>query len=207
MDSVQMDIDDIKTELDNQGKDIPDFLTNFEYGYDKEKYVNFLGELAFKHTKELIQSAIKKVGFITAFNYAGGYSPKFYNYSGDVWDIELFYEIEHDTIQKWIDSKDQTELHNFLLDNFSSYDGFCSFIPNNIQSLLEETDSYKILVPILNFEISNIIKEKSDTDYYDDLKMDFQMELGESDMGDFLNEKSQELIHKIFKFREELGLI
>lgn len=83
--------------------------------------------------------------------------PKYYNYSDDV--IEFDMTIDTDWIASQFGKlRDDPEFKKFIKDNYSSYDGFISFMPNNIEEYAEileskSDDFWKIVSAIVSYMV------------------------------------------------------
>lgn len=101
--------------------------------FDNDKFMKALADLAngaiasdpYGHLEYLEQFGVLK---ITGRDI---YSPKFYNFSNDHLNIDV--EVADNCFSKVVKALkkvDQVEFENWLKDNFTSYDGFMSFVPN-----------------------------------------------------------------------------
>jgi hypothetical protein len=87
--------------------------------------------------KELQQEAkfIKSIKFTNTFS-----SPKEYNFSTDVIDFDI--EINQSKLKKVLKELEHNQdFKNFLKENYSSYDGFMSFTPNNYNEIKENIEN------------------------------------------------------------------
>lgn len=83
--------------------------------------------------------------------------PQFYNYSDDCIEFDMIIDTD------WIESqfgklRDDPEFKKFIKDNYSSYDGFISFMPNNIEEYAEileskSDDFWKIVSAIVSYMV------------------------------------------------------
>lgn len=72
---------------------------------------------------------------ILDMDYVGMASPKYYNYSTDKLNIDM--KLNLNNLKKYV--KDNKEDFNlYLKDNFTSYDGFTSFISNNYNEFVKD---------------------------------------------------------------------
>ena len=62
-------------------------------------------------------------------------SPHFYNFRTD--RLILSVNVDVDLLQGYAYSSHPIEFESYLKDNFTSYDGFISFVPNNLSDFLE----------------------------------------------------------------------
>ena len=96
----------------------------FWEGFNNNEYIKHIQEHAAlfydgKYTIEGINFTLK-LGEI--------YSPKYYNFNNDCIDIDI--EINKNDLLKFA-RKNKDAFNSYLKDNYSSYDGFSSFTPNN----------------------------------------------------------------------------
>ena len=68
--------------------------------------------------------------------YTSLYSPKYYNFSTDKISFEV--EVNLNELKKYCWVTCEKEFNDYLFKNWSSYDGFISFIPNNLSEYKEE---------------------------------------------------------------------
>ena len=113
-------------ETDDQGNELPvdynqaDFMASIASEYQKHNaYIK--SELA--------------IDFIKSINFTGGTnSPREYNFSTDTLDFEV--EINKTKLLQTLKNLEtDQEFSKYLKDNFTSYDGFMSFTPNNYHDL------------------------------------------------------------------------
>ena len=71
-------------------------------------------------------------------------SPREYNFTTDklVCDVE----IDLDKLRKYCYETNRTQFDNYLKENYSSYDGFISFIPNNVKEFEQEKDDTDVMI-------------------------------------------------------------
>lgn len=78
------------------------------------------------------------VSFIKSIKFTGTfYSPAYYNFSTDTLDFELSIN-KTSMLQALATLESDPEFSKYLHDNYTSYDGFMSFTPNNYQDLAHE---------------------------------------------------------------------
>lgn len=100
--------------------------------------------------RELMQSIVKAykqseeslvrdldIPWITKIDFTGFYSPSQYNYSTDRLEFNMCID-EQGMLENLSNLKNDDKFHQFLKDNYSSYDGFMSFTPNNYDELFNE---------------------------------------------------------------------
>lgn len=92
-----------------------------------------------KHIEKLSSLFMPKVlthnDFSIEIKTGAIYSPRYYNYETDNIDFEISFNYK-DLLNHIECSKD--EFQDYLYENHSSYDGFCSFVKNNYSDWLNE---------------------------------------------------------------------
>lgn len=101
--------------------------------------------------------------------YIGMWSPKYYNYSTDKLNLEVKVNLAKLKKFCWKDNRD--EFDEYLNKHWSSYDGFISFIPNNVREFEEE---YRIRSDWKHDSLIDIMIEFYLLKYvnFDDVEMD-----------------------------------
>ena len=79
----------------------------------------------------------------TSVEYAGLSSPRYYNFSTD--KIELDVEIDLDKLKDWVMATDERKecFNSYLREKYTSYDGFMSFVDNNVDAFFSEGGSFE----------------------------------------------------------------
>lgn len=120
-----------EAELLEDNEDLPE--------YDHEKYMQAILSIYRELEPELL-NAYQAEGFpIKRIVFTGYYSPKYYNFTTDQLDFDLF--LEDDYIQAFTNIAngfDQNEWKQWLHDNFASRDGFMSFTPSTASGVIRE---------------------------------------------------------------------
>ena len=90
-----------------------------------------MNEVARKITENVYEDLfIRDDGIIKSIKYNGLDSPKYYNFETD--KILLDMEIDQEKLEQYCFTTNRAVFHKYLYDNFTSYDGFHSFIANNV---------------------------------------------------------------------------
>ena len=78
-------------------------------------------------------------------------SPRFYNYRTD--RLVLSVNVDVELLKGYAYSSHPIEFESYLKENFTSYDGFISFVPNNLSDFLEweETDQQTSIDVLIEF--------------------------------------------------------
>jgi len=87
----------------------------------------YLAELA-NYCAEELTRACSEAKFKAEFTATGSYSPNAYNFATD--NAELLIEFDNDRVLAYIYAH-LVKFSDYLKENFTSYDGFASFVPNN----------------------------------------------------------------------------
>ena len=123
-------------------------------------YKNFYNELSELITNE-VEFQLKD--YVHSIKYLKLNSPRYYNYSNDSIECEIAPNME--AIKEYI-NKYQEEWSQYLKDNYTSYDGFCSFHSNDYKSEEWELNTackdYHKLGAVLEFIAQNESIEEYD---------------------------------------------
>lgn len=100
---------------------------------------------------------------IKEMKYISLNSPQFYNYTTDKLNIEIDFNINK--LKRFI-KNNKTDFNLYLKDNFTSYDGFISFIENNYNDFmnkfyLDSTEKARNLNVMLEYYILTCIYESN----------------------------------------------
>lgn len=103
-----------------------------QVNYDFSEFMQSIME-AYEANKSMIVSEMG-IPFIKSIHFTGTHSPKQYNFSTDTLDFDC--EIDETLLLNELSSlASDTNFNTWLHDNFTSYDGFWSYTPNNYQDL------------------------------------------------------------------------
>lgn len=102
-------------------------LTNFS------EFESRVGKYATDVMREELPS-----GFISEMKFAGIYSPKYYNFETDRLMIEITYD--DDALASYCFEDNRNEFDIYLRETFTSYDGFHSFIANNVSDFKNQME-------------------------------------------------------------------
>lgn len=102
-------------------------------------------------------------------------SPRFYNYRTD--RLVLSVNVDVELLKGYAYSSHPIEFESYLKENFTSYDGFISFVPNNLSDFLEWEDRESSIDVLIEFYLLSVIDLDSyHRDLYeeaDELALDF----------------------------------
>lgn len=105
-------------------------LTNFD------EFESRVGEYA---TEVMYESLpLPAFGLITNMKFVGIASPKFYNFETDKLMIEITYD--DDALASYCFEHNRNEFDIYLRQNFTSYDGFMSFVANNVSDFKKQME-------------------------------------------------------------------
>ena len=108
--------------------------------------------------------------FNSYFIYHGLYSPQYYNFSTDKIQIEM--DVNLDNLLQYIEDN-KTLFDNYLHENFTSYDGFWSFIDNNYTDFMNTYNSgendRELNVMIEFYLLNNVDLDNTRQQVYDEL--------------------------------------
>lgn len=113
---------------------------DFWHDFDNNQYMKDLSENVVDKVDEIIGDLFMYYLKVDApkVNHYGYHSPKEYNFSTD----EFYFELESNYIgyilRTCLKPDNKNDFEQFLKDNYTSYDGFRSFIPNNVHDFTKE---------------------------------------------------------------------
>ena len=100
---------------------------------DFDEFERLVGE----HATEVMYESLPS-GFISEMKFAGITSPKYYNFDTDRLMIEITYD--DDALASYCFEHNRNEFDIYLRETFSSYDGFHSFIANNVSDFKNQME-------------------------------------------------------------------
>lgn len=71
-------------------------------------------------------------------------SPREYNFTTDKLVCEV--EVDLDKLKKYCYETEREKFEEYLKENYSSYDGFISFVPNNVKEFEQENDDTDVMI-------------------------------------------------------------
>jgi hypothetical protein len=138
--------------IDDDGDKVEVDAEELKEMYDLEfcfgLYTAALAKTAGEYIREAILPELKKLELgITDIWHSGINSPKFYNYRDDYINLDLYAEkgLPGRVLDRLagLKGRDPELLEKWLRKNFSSYDGFLSFIANNTRDLRASLENWK----------------------------------------------------------------
>ena len=109
------------------------------YYYDICDFEGFEEEVAEKAVDLLWDCIDVDDKIILNMKYTGLSSPKYYNYSTD--RIEADVTVDYENLKDYCLTKNRESFDSYLHENFTSYDGFWSFVANNVNQFESELES------------------------------------------------------------------
>lgn len=103
-------------------------------------YKKFISEVADNHVTNILDFLIER-NIIKNIEYKSLYSPKYYNFETD--RIEMLFDFNCKELEKYCFQENKSKFCEYLKENFTSYDGFISFVPNNFEDIKIEKKSNK----------------------------------------------------------------
>lgn len=124
--------------------------------------------IAIDIAKPIIEDTLKSIIPVKVFNFSM-YHPRQYNYSDDEIDFIISgrYSDYEKLEQECLANAEMFD--SFLKKNYSSYDGFVSFMPSNIDEFNEEKTFWKKLCQVIMFYIPKSDVDENTSNYQEDL--------------------------------------
>ena len=124
-----------------------------EQGYELQDWEGFTQAVAKAHADLLFDNLEQKEQVIKSIEYKGLYSPRYYNFETD--KLELVIDCDVEALKTYCFKDNCGEFDLYLYDNFTSYDGFISFVPNNVKEFMSkyEDDTERLLNVMIEFYI------------------------------------------------------
>lgn len=146
----------------------------FNDGLDFEReikdWTGFTEQVARGCVDALKDNLCQSDDIIESIDFVRLHSPKYYNYSTDSLELKVDFDIEK--LKHYCFYTKIKEFDLWLYDNFTSYDGFVSFIPNNAKHFVQALDDKKytdlcISAMIEFYLLDNLRLEQYKSDCYD----------------------------------------
>lgn len=111
--------------------DVEDANDKFEIEYDFSEFKAAAGKACINS----LNNGLYSDDVIVDMEYAGMHSPKYYNYDTD----RVLIDVEYNFIAlvKYCKYTNKEKFNQYLRDNFTSYDGYISFVENNTKSFFD----------------------------------------------------------------------
>ena len=142
--------------------------TEYDFNYNREEgepEYELLDFASFKQAvgqaaKDLLCPMLERDGFIKNVTFAGISSPTYYNFTTDRLLIDM--DADFDALKAWVlETEERKEgFGEYLKQNYTSRDGFMSFVENTVEGFFEDSYGsyqdvlidYYLLVAILDTE-------------------------------------------------------
>ena len=107
-------------------------LKNAEVDYDFNKFTKVAGEACV----DSLNDELYAHDVIIDMDYAGMYSPRYYNYDTD----RVLIDVDYNFIKlvKYCRHTNKGKFNQYLKDNYTSYDGYISFVENSVDSFFSK---------------------------------------------------------------------
>lgn len=135
--------------------------------YDIHDFKGFENEVG-AEARRLIWNAIPDEHCIVYdMKFIGISSPRFYNYSTDRLELEV--DVDIDNLKRWCLESNREKFNEYLRENFTSYDGFHSFVKNNVEEfesqMEDESEKTRCYNVMLEFYILGLDEMQSNSDF------------------------------------------
>ena len=117
--------------------------------YEIDDWDEYRKDVCLAVTDELRTLMCNDDGICTKVEYIGFTSPRYYNFSTD--KIELEIDIDLDKLKDWVLSDDHRRecFDTYLRKKYTSYDGFLSFVDNNVEAYFSDGGSFEEFPDVL----------------------------------------------------------
>ena len=109
--------------------------------YDIVNFEGFCVDVCKEVTNKLWDNLYQDTNIIKDIRYVGMSSPQYYNYTTDKLNLDVDVDVE--ALEDYCFHDKMNDFNQYLKDNFTSYDGFWSFIDNNIIDFKSEYKTRK----------------------------------------------------------------
>ena len=150
-----------------------EFLSEDNIRYELKNFDGFINDVAKKITERVYEPLfIKDDQIIKSIKYNGLHSPRYYNFETD--KILLDLEIDQPKLEKYCFITNKKDFDKYLHENFTSYDGFNSFIENNLKNFIiqyeDEGKENRCLDLLIEFYILSQLTEDEIENLQDDMQ-------------------------------------
>ena len=152
---LSFDYDDLAYWLEEETASTEEEIQEAWEHVDNERYEKDIAGEWVNHFDTLLQETIKTAGIpcpivIGALDKID--SPREYNFSTDNVDVPV--TVNYPALLEWIGANCLESFDAHLKENYSSYDGFMSFIANNAAAFMEEDQDERNTTAVLGFIMS-----------------------------------------------------
>ena len=126
--------------------------------YELKDFEGFTNEVAKKAADLLHETIVFEDSIIQSIDFESLSSPRFYNFETDKLNLKI--KLDQRKLELYCFRQEKEAFDEYLKDNFTSYDGFHSFIANNINDFknqyIEENKKY----PTVNLNVYNCTQKQ-----------------------------------------------
>ncbi len=136
--------------------------------YELKDFGGFTNEVAKKAADLLNEAIVFEDSIIQSIDFEGLSSPKYYNFETD--RLILKVKLDQRKLELYCFRQEKEAFDQYLKENFTSYDGFCSFIANNVNvfknQYIEEGKKDRTLDIMIEFYILKQFERWENKDSY-----------------------------------------
>lgn len=121
-------------------------------------------ECILENAPEVVEDAIREVCPSAKVSDCSVYMPRYYNFETD--ELNFTLDISDEDYKEMLyECIDDPDFEDFLKDNYSSYDGFISFVANNVEEFEKQEDYKKVSQLIMFLYTKDDLRETYQYDY------------------------------------------
>jgi hypothetical protein len=149
--------------LEQSDKEEGYLQANESYDIDWESFTNSVAQQVTYN----LYNALPNNDIIQEINFKALYSPRYYNYETDSLILELNLNLTR--LKTYCFTTHKKDFNQYLKDNFTSYDGFISFIPNNLIDFkgLYSKNNTKLVNTLIEYYLLSCIYESNNPDDFE----------------------------------------
>ena len=136
--------------------------------YELKDFEGFTSEVAKKAADLLHEAIVFDDAIIQSIDFESLSSPRFYNFETDKLILKI--KLDQRKLELFCFRQEKTDFNQYLQENFTSYDGFHSFIANNINDFknqyIEENKTDRTLDIMIEFYILKQFEKWENKDSY-----------------------------------------
>lgn len=144
----------------------------FSYNFSSDNYKLYEKNVSTKAVQFLWDNLSQPDDIIKSMKFISITSPQYYNFETDKLNIKIDFNLTK--LKKYCFNTEKEEFNQYLKDTYTSYDGFISFISNNIKdfkkSYKDDTDRS------INVMIEFYLLKNTNLEYYEDDLMEYANE-------------------------------
>lgn len=136
--------------------------------YELKDFEGFTSEVSKKAADLLHEAIVFEDSIIQSIDFEALSSPRFYNFETDKLILKI--KLDQRKLELYCFRQEKTAFDEYLKENFTSRDGFCSFIANNINAFkdqyIEENKKDRTLDIMIEFYILKQFERWENKDSY-----------------------------------------